>query len=238
MHPPAAASRPALLQVRHLAQRPAAAHGGDVVTRPVMLDAFCGAGGAAKGYQRAGFYVIGVDIKPQPNYCGDEFYQADALTVLREVRDYALAGDYPYQAIHASPTCQHHANVTGWRGNRDDHPDLLTPTLRLLADIETPWVVENVPEALPTWDYVLCGSQFGLKVKRHRGFRRGNWSAFEMQSPCMHHRLRPFEHKAERAYADAMGCEWMSSAEARQAIPPAYTEHIGLQLIGQLERAA
>jgi hypothetical protein len=46
--------------------------------RPRMLDLFCGAGGATKGYQRSGLYVVGVDVKPQPNYCGDEFHQADA----------------------------------------------------------------------------------------------------------------------------------------------------------------
>ena len=132
--------------------------------------------------------------------------------------------------------------MTGWRGSRDDHPDLLTPTLALLADVQTPWVVENVPEALPTWDYVLCGSQFGLTlngrtIKRHRGFRRGNWTAFDLLPPCDHRNVRPFMHKNERAYADAMGCTWMSNT-GRQAIPPAYTEYIGRQLIEFLTEAA
>ena len=102
-----------------------------------------------------------------------------------------------------------------------------------------PWVVENVPEALPTWDYVLCGSQFGLKVKRHRGFRRGNWTTdLDLLPPCHHRGLLPFMHKGERAYTDALGCEWMSRDEGRQAIPPAYTEHIGRQLLEHLRAAA
>ena len=103
-----------------------------------------------------------------------------------------LAG---FHAIHASPPCQHHANVTAWRGNPDDHPDLLTPTLDLLRGVRIPWIVENVPEALPTWDYVLCGSQFELNVQRHRGFRRGNCTAFDLLPPYDHLRLLPFMHK-------------------------------------------
>jgi len=57
-----------------------------------LLDLFCGAGGAAMGYHRAGFdEIVGVDIKPQPRY-PFEFVQADAMT-------YALEG---FDAIHAS----------------------------------------------------------------------------------------------------------------------------------------
>ena len=92
------------------------------MTRPRLLDLFCGAGGAAMGYRRAGFDVVGVDIKLQPNY-PFEFHQADAMT-------FPLDG---YDAIHASPCCQHHANVTRWRGTADNHADLLTPTRARLA---------------------------------------------------------------------------------------------------------
>lgn len=202
-----------------------------------LLDLFCCAGGAAMGYHQAGFDIVGVDIEPQPRY-PFEFIQADALDVLAD-RDFLARFD----AIHASPTCQNRARVTAWRGSREDHPDTLTPTLRLLDAISIPWVVENVPEAVPPLrpDYRLCGTQFGLAVKRHRVFQRGNWSAFELMPPCQCYknpRLLPFMHKDERAYADAMGCTWMSKEAARQAVPPAYTEHIGAQLITLLECAA
>ena len=202
------------------------------MTRPKLLDAFSCAGGAGFGYHLAGFDVTGVDIDPQPHY-PFEFIQADALKVLAN-RDF-LAG---FAAVHASPPCQHKARVTAWRGSRDDHPDLLTPTLELLAAVSIPWVVENVPEAGLRADYRLCGTQFGLPVRRHRDFQRGNWSAYELMPGCQCYRnpsLLPFMHKGERAFADAMGCTWMSKEEARQAIPPAYTEYIGghlLEVIG------
>ena len=200
--------------------------------KPRLLDGFCNAGGAAKGYQRAGFYVVGVDIEPQPNYCGDEFIRADMLT-------YPLTG---FDAIHVSPVCLTFARVTDWRGSRGNYPDTLTPMLARLAAVDIPWVAENVLEACPPLrpDLIMCGSQFGLNVHRRRAFQLGNWSAFDLVPPCTcaaNRELRPFMHKGERAFADAMGCTWMTNLEARQAIPPAYTERIGELLMDHLARA-
>jgi len=197
---------------------------------PKLVDLGCGAGGCSMGYYRAGFDVTGVDIRPQPNY-PFTFVQADAMT-------FPLDG---FDAIHWSPICQGHANVTAWRGDPASYEDQLTPALARLSAQPLPWVVENVPEALPTWDYVLCGTSFGLPIRRHRGFRRGNWTGYELLPPCRCYRnpaVRPFEHKDERAYTDAMGCTWMTRDEGRQAIPPAYTEHIGLQLMAHLTEGA
>jgi hypothetical protein len=200
---------------------PTADYGGRY--RPRLLALFCGAGGDTAGYQRAGFHVTGVDINPQPNYCGDEFHQADAMT-------FPLDG---YDAIHAGPPCQRYARVTRWRGRAADHPDLLGPILARLKAQQTPWIVENVPEAIPRPDLILCGSMFGLAVRRHRHFLT-SWPSFGLLAPCSHGDLLPFMHKAERAYADALGCSWMTKTEARQAIPPAYTEWIGRLLLDVL----
>jgi DNA (cytosine-5)-methyltransferase 1 len=189
-----------------------------------ILDLFCGAGGAAVGYEMAGFEVIGVDHVDQPNYPYD-FIRGDALTVL-SLMD-LRAGEY--DAIHASPPCQTYANVTAWRGNQDNHPDLLPPTREALKATGLPWVIENVPEAPLRPDLLLCGSQFGLRVRRHRAFET-SWRAYSLLPPCHHRGLLPFIHKGERAYADALGCEWMTKLEARQAIPPAFTHHVGEQL--------
>jgi DNA (cytosine-5)-methyltransferase 1 len=181
------------------------------------------------GYSRAGFDVVGVDLRPQPHY-PFTFIQADALT-------FPLDG---FDAIHASPVCLGFARVTDWRGSRGNYPDTLTPTRERLLAAGVPWVIENVEEAPMRPDLILCGSQFGLKVRRHRVFET-SWRAFDLRPACDHRGLLPFMHKGERAYADAMGCTWMSKEEARQAIPPAYTEFVGQQLmehLNALERAS
>jgi DNA (cytosine-5)-methyltransferase 1 len=199
------------------------------MTRPRLLDLFCGAGGAALGYHQAGFEVVGVDIAPQPHY-PFEFHRANALT-------FPLDG---FDAIHASPPCQRYANVTSWRGVLIEHPDLLPPIrARLQVFAEVPWVIENVPEAPLRHDYLLCGSMFGLGVRRHRAFETSWAGPAQLQHPCgSHHQLLPFMHKGERVYADAMGCTWMTKTEARDAIPPAYTRFIGEQLLQHLGAAA
>jgi DNA (cytosine-5)-methyltransferase 1 len=192
--------------------------------RPKLLDLFCGAGGAAVGYHRAGFDVFGVDIRPQKNYPFD-MAVADAMT-------FPLDG---FDAIHASPPCQRWAPSTRWRGTIDGHPDLLLPTIDRLTRSGVPWVVENVPHAPIAPDFVLCGSMFGLEVIRHRWFVT-SWAGFALVPPCHHDRFHPFMHKNERAFADALGCTWMSKMEARQAIPPAYTAWMGQHLLDELAR--
>ena len=237
------------------------------VGRPRLLDTFCKAGGATKGYQRAGFYVVGVDVEPQPNYCGDEFIQADALNLLEcwDVHD----GDCwpeigPVAAIHASPPCPRysvlrHANVT--KGS--DHPDLVGRTRELLEATGLPWVMENVPGAPMSATVVLCGSMFGLGsgdryLQRHRLFE----ASFGMLQPTCAHRGEAigvygggptgrytFENGIRKGLKgrrggyqgrmderrEAMGIDWMTSQELNNAIPPAYTEFIGTQLLNHLK---
>ena len=198
--------------------------------RPLLLDLFSGAGGAARGYHDAGFDVVGVDINPQPRY-PYEFHQGDAMTLGAE-----LLASGRFAAVHASPTCQRKARVTAWRGSRESHPNTLTPTLALLRAQDLPCVVENVPEAADELrpDFLLCGTQFGLPIRRHRIFEAVGWIPAHLMPACQcyrNQRLLPFEHKAERAFADAMGCDWMTNREARQAIPPAMTRFIGGHLM-------
>jgi DNA (cytosine-5)-methyltransferase 1 len=206
-----------------------------------LLDLFCGAGGAGAGYARAGFDVVGVDIADQPSY-PFEFHQADAL-------DFPLDG---FDAIHASPPCQRYSALTARWGRQGDHPDLIAVVRERLAGV--PRVIENVPGA-PLRDPVrLCGSSFGLDVRRHRLFET-NWPL--RGEPCDHPRQTPRFPVPDRRRAGrlssvvpvygnpnyagdvelwraAMGIAWMSATELREAIPPAYTEHIGRQLLEHL----
>lgn len=202
---------------------------------PRLLDLFCGAGGAAMGYHRAGFEVVGVDIQPQPNY-PFEFIQGDALEW----------DDRNFDAIHASPPCQafsfaslHH------RDTATKYPDLIVPIRSLLEATELPYVIENVMGSPLRRDLLLCGEMFGLRLHRHRVFEIGRWFVFA-QPHGRHTRkaadnncdLRPERtrmvvgHYADHDSAsDAMGITWMTRDELREAIPPAYTEFIGEQLI-------
>jgi DNA (cytosine-5)-methyltransferase 1 len=146
---------------------------GNRLSRPRLLDLFCGAGGAAMGYHRAGFDVVGVDIRPQPRY-PFEFLQADALEV---ASDEFFRGWLSFDAIHASPPCQaYSAGGQIWASRLgpqlERHPDLIGPTRVLLEQTGLPYVIENVERAY-AWlrdPATICGLALGLGVKRHRLF--------------------------------------------------------------------
>ena len=210
--------------------------------RPSLLDMFCCAGGAAVGYHRAGFDVVGVDIRPQPNYPFN-FIEADAL---------ALDPSFVerFDAIHASPPCQ---SFTAYRrrgdGVGEGYPDLIEPMRQMLQATGRPYVIENVAGA-PLQDAImLCGSSFGLDVRRHRYFES---NIFLLAPSCNHGaqargRFPAATNRAENARATvevgvwripletqkrAMGVDWdVRLEELSEAIPPAYTQFIGSQLL-------
>ena len=214
------------------------------MSRPRLLDLFCGAGGAAMGYHRAGFDVVGVDLEPQPSY-PFEFVQADAL-------DYPLDG---FDAIHASPPCQFATDYKRRPAHVHDSPNLIAATRRRLDAPGVPYVIENVERALSHLrnPITLCGSSFGLDVRRHRLFE---CSFPVMAPPCAHGWQTPrFPQATNRAnlrstveigvwripletQQRAIGIDWMGVAELSQAIPPAYTELIGYQLLDRLKARA
>lgn len=134
--------------------------------KPRLLDLFCGAGIASRGYQRAGFHVTGIDIVKQPRYAGDTFIQADAI-------DYVAAHGWEYDCIAASPPCQAHSQITP---DKSKHLDLIPLTRFMLETVGVPYVIENVRGARKALrnSAMLCGTQFGLKVYRHRFFET-NW---------------------------------------------------------------
>jgi DNA (cytosine-5)-methyltransferase 1 len=225
----------------------------ELVPRPRLLDLFCGAGGCAMGYHRAGFEVVGVDIEPQPNF-PFEFHRADAL-------EFPLDG---FDAIHASPPCQAYLNLAGVnraQGRPYDHERLIAAIRERLLGFGRPYVIENVADARPELraPVRVCGTSFGLPLRRHRLFE----SNMPLDgTPCAHGRFteprywtgwRPNgEHRlstvvqvygnagGKHEWPAAMGIDWMTNDEMAEAVPPAYTEHIGAQVMATitLEMAA
>ena len=224
---------------------------GKVLAKPRrlrLLDLFCGAGGAAMGYARAGFEVVGVDIKPQPRY-PFEFVQSDAFEPLAD----PVFMRY-IDAIHASPPCRGYSDMQHMPTAKP-YPMLIEPVRRLLTATRLPYVIENVDGAPLLDPIVLCGTMFpGLRVLRHRLFE----SNMKLEPPA--HGAHPlvFTHdrrKAHRGRLDqdtafvqvtgggnasvankrsAMGIDWMIGRELNEAIPPAYTEFIGRQIVPTL----
>lgn len=210
------------------------------MSKPLLLDLFCSAGGAAWGYFLAGFEVRGVDINPQPNYPFD-FEQGDALS-------YPLDG---FDVYHASPPCQPFCSLT-----KHTYVDCVSSVRERLSATGKPYVIENVPNSPLINPIVLCGSAFGLNVRRHRLFE-SNLSL--VSNGCNHAWQTPrFQSLDNTARVEgrlasvvgvhgslnyrgefelrcaAMGINWMTNKELTQAIPPAYTEFIGGQIMGWL----
>jgi len=199
------------------------------------LDLCCKAGGATKGLQQAEYYVVGVDINRQPNYCGDWFIQGDALEI-----------DWTgYDLIWASPPCQRYSVLTPV-DRKENHPDSLPIFLDRLRNQSTPYIVENVngTQHMMKDPVFLCGTMFGLNIWRHRWFEIGNSNVFFLLPPCNHdgHPVlisgRGMLHKrGKRAMepptavrADAIGINWMTGKELDEAIPPVYSKFLAEQI--------
>lgn len=181
-----------------------------------------------------GFDIVGVDKNPQKNY-PFQFIQADALEFLSD-------NWREFDVIHASPPCQRNSTMTKglWKDRVNSHPELIAPTRELLIKSGKLYIIENVPGAPLISPVVLCGSMFGLRVRKHRLFE----SNFAIPQPQCDHRnqgkvVAVYGHSGGsskrdgitfggvKEWRDAMQIDWMTGAELAQAIPPAYTEYIG-----------
>ncbi|MFC9180190.1 DNA methylase [Streptomyces globisporus] len=221
-----------------------------------VLDAFCCIGGAARGYQDLGWHVTGVDIKAQPDYCGDAFHQGDAVEFIRE-------HGHEFDFIHASPPCQGEGAPTkGTNAARNArtgrrHPRLIAPTRAALDMVGRPYVIENVAGSEVRKDLRLCGEQFSLAVLMHRYFELGNWTTPQPVHPAHRGRVRGWRHgqyfdgpyvaaygkgggkATAQEIREAKGIGWSHDHLAlREALPPAYTRWIGTAFLTRTEEAA
>jgi DNA (cytosine-5)-methyltransferase 1 len=200
--------------------------------KPRMLDLYCGAGGAAVGYARAGFDVTGVDLVEQPDY-PFAFWHGDALAL-----DYEKL--LSFDAIHASPPCQAYCSITSSARKRGlIYPDLYARTKSMLIAAGLPYIIENVPGSPSRNAIKLCGTMFGLGVFRHRLFE----SNVRLQLPAVH--CSCYQNRIGAGFVtvagdsstkaegfEGMGIDWrMSKKQLNEAIPPAYTEFLGRQLM-------
>ncbi|MFG2867686.1 DNA methylase [Streptomyces sp. NPDC048338] len=222
--------------------------------RPLLLDLFCCAGGAAMGYRRAGFDIVGVDIVARTNY-PFTFVRANALEYLAAL--IATGEIERYAFIHSSPPCQGKCALTvgtnqsqGWGG---DHVDLVAPTRELLDASGLPYVIEQPNgRAEIRKDVWLCGEMFSLGVLRHRNFELGRWSTEQPAHPKHRGYVRGHRHGVYRdgpyvapygsgggkatvpEMQTAMGITWTDvREELTEAIPPAYSQWIGAAFLAQ-----
>ncbi len=221
-----------------------------------IADLFSGSGGAAMGLHRAftgvPHKIVGFDILPMPRYPAFhdaeyakhfEFHQQDALTV-------DLSG---FDAVWASPPCQAYTPLRA-RYPEKTYPDLIGETRDALRLGVQPWIIENVMPAPIGRDAVLCGTMFGLRVYRHRRFEASDLFMFVVpEHPRHKYRTGSGHGQTQRkahylagnfvtvtgnvgSYAGAaMGIDWMTGAELSQAIPPAYSEYLGRQLLAAID---
>lgn len=228
------------------------------MSRPKLLDLYCCQGGASRGYVDAGFDVYGVDLDPQPRY-PFPFRQDDALGLMRSLqKGDAVAFDLPgggtervgledFASIHASPPCQLYSLTH--RINKSDFPDLIGPTRELVDQTGLPWVIENVMEAAPELrdPVMLCGAMFGIETYRHRLFET-NWELeAPLHPPHVARNVKMGRRAAEGEYLhivgnftgvdrarSIMGMPWANRDGLREAIPVAYTDLVGRQLLEQV----
>ena len=206
--------------------------------KPRALDLFCGQGGASAGLYNAGFEVEGVDIEPQPRY-PFKFHRADALQFPLE----------SFDLIWASPPCQFGSEATPTE-HRAKHRNLIPAIRERLEASGIPYIIENVEGARShlRQPIKLCGSMFGLKTFRHRYFETKPFLT-TLTPPCAHS-FRPLlvttagansrrigNFKSTKNAPEAYGIDWMSADGLKEAMPPAYSEFLGRQMLAIIERA-
>lgn len=234
--------------------------------KPKLLDLYSGAGGAGFGYHLAGFDVVGVDLKNQPRYPftfhqADALECLARLIESGEISEYAAIHASPPCQAHTSLksmwNSKEHVDLIA------PTRDLLQGSGLPWVMENVPGAPMELSLLLCGTMFGLGAS--GAELRRHRlfessiylmgsrcqhgrsatigvygGHARNRTRTLSVNSDCARDSRRKFDKgqpdfTVEDARA-AMGIEWMTLAELCQAIPPAYTEHIGRQLIDAINR--
>lgn len=220
--------------------------------KPIALDVCCRKGGATRGLQRAGFYVIGVDIEDQPGYVGDEFILMDALRGLSilaktgRLMHRGFGSSFRPDLIIAGPPCQNDNCATlgnRTRGLKDDHVALVEPVRELLDEIGIPYVIEQPTRGRRRIrrDLTLCMDMFKGDmpppwVQRHRSFEINGFTVPQPRHVPHGGYVRGHRHGVIRSGAEApyvaaygKGGGKATVAEMQHAMDiPWMTEHFDL----------
>lgn len=202
----------------------------------IVLDLFCGGGGAGMGYRRAGFTPIGVDIEDRSKAYGHvgEFHR---LGWEEGLERFGAQADL----IHASPPCQHHSQMSMCRpGLNESYPDLIPPVREALIASGKPYVIENVVNAPLRGNVIsLCGWMFGFKTYRHRQFETSKVVPQPDHFPhvvpgCHSNKWKPGTFMLVAGHCspitlarEVMDIDWMTRDELVEAIPPYFTDYVG-----------
>ncbi|KKL20390.1 hypothetical protein LCGC14_2455920, partial [marine sediment metagenome] len=166
-----------------------------------------------------------------------------------------------FAAYWASPPCQRYSAATRVNRTQDQHPDLVAAVRGRLAPYV--YVIENVVGAPLRDPVLLCGVERGLRLgqyvlRRHRlfesnypltapgcgchqgdGVTLGVYGGGPTEKARSLHGKNPGGGRPQKANRDQarliMGMPWALRYEINQAIPPAYSEYIGKQLMKVLE---
>ena len=205
-----------------------------------LLDLFCGVGGASIGYAQAGFEVTGIDLKHGKRY-PFKYIRSDVKPYLADLEFLRS-----FDVIHASPPCQTHSitqHLRNAQGKSTSKVDMIPEVRDALITSGVTYIIENVPGSPLINPIQLCGSSFGLKVRRHRLFE----SNVKLKGSICDHKAQgrpigvygslndqiPNGGKTAtniQEARDAMGIQSAIWSELVEAIPPAFTKYLGNQL--------
>jgi DNA (cytosine-5)-methyltransferase 1 len=143
-----------------------------LVSRPIGIDLFAGAGGMSLGFEQAGFDIAAA-VEVDPIHCAVHEYNFPTCAILprsvaglsgADIRKKAAIGTQPVHVVFGGPPCQGFSLI-GHRAMDDPRNSLIRDFVRIVAELNASYFVfENVK---------------GLTIGRHRQFLEELIEAFD-----------------------------------------------------------